>query len=176
VALGEIESVVQIVTETFETEDFDIATLAAYGLVEAFRIWSEARPPDRRFPARADIDIVLFKDMLSRLTLYDVIDGGRDFRYRVHSTDSAALLRDERTGKRRSEIPQPPERAARMDALLGRIVASGRPLLSRLPSQTREQPPHLTRLFLPLGNDGAVVDMILVVREPTGRNLSGPYL
>jgi len=71
---------------------------------------------------------------------------------------------------------QPPEKAARMDAVLRRVVASRRPLLSRLPAQTSRPPPFLTRLFLPLGNDGKTVDMILVVREPTSTSLAGPYL
>jgi hypothetical protein len=119
---------------------------------------------------------VLLKDVLARMTLYDVVDGGRDFRYRVHATDSAVFLGEERTGLLRSEIDQTPERAARMDALLRRAVEARRPLLSRLASQTRKPPPFLTRLLLPLGSDGKTVDMILVVREPASRTLAGPYL
>ena len=163
-------------TETCETEDFGRPELAAYGLDLAYRVWSEARPENRSLPARADIDIVLFKDMLSRLTLYDVIEGGYDFRYRVHSTESAAAIGQERTGMRRSEIDQPPEMAARMNERLRRVVASRRPLLSRLPSQTGIPPLFVTRLFLPLATEEAVVDMILVVREATGRYLLRPYL
>jgi len=162
-------------SEAFETEGFDVADLAPYELDGAYRIWQEARS-GRALPARSDIDILLLKDLLARLTLYEVIDGGRDFRYRVHATQSAAILGEERTGQLRSKIDQPPERAARMDALLRGVVASARPLLSRLPSQTRRPPPFLTRLFLPLGKDGKTVDMILVVREPTSPALTGPYL
>ncbi|MBM3548133.1 MAG: hypothetical protein FJX54_14375 [Alphaproteobacteria bacterium] len=94
-------------TETFETEGFDVAALAPYELDRAYRLWLEARGVDRDLPARADIDIVLLKDLLARLTLYDVIEGGNDFRYRVHATESAAIMGEERTGLRRSEIVQP---------------------------------------------------------------------
>lgn len=163
--------------ETFETEDFDESQLADHGLDRPYRIWAAARSQKGTLPARTDIDILALKDFLARLTLYDVIDGGKDFRYRVHSTESAVVMGEERTGKRRSEIDQPPERRARMDARLRRIVASARPLLSRLSSQTGAPPLFITRLFLPLATDGTVVDMILVVREPlVGRGRFRPYL
>ncbi len=163
--------------ETFETEDFAESQLAAHGLDRPYRLWAAAQALRGALPARADIDILALKDALPRLTLYDVIEGGKDFRYRVHSTESAAVMGEERTGKFRGEINQPPERRARMDARLRRIVTSARPLLSRLPSQTGAPPPFITRLFLPLATNGAVVDMILAMREPpVGRSRCRRYL
>jgi hypothetical protein len=166
------------VDEAFETETFTDTQLATWRLGKAYGVWNEARTRrGARLPGRGDIDILLLKGVLPRLTLYDVVDGGHDFRYRVHSTESAAVLKEERTGKLRSEIDQPPERAARTDAILRRIVASGRPLLSRLPSQSGAPPLFVTRLFLPLASDGRTVDMILVAREPTlGRGDVERYL
>lgn len=164
-------------TETLETEDFEESQLVDSGLDRPYQAWATAHAKKGALPSRADIDVLTLKDFLARLTLYDVIDGGQDFRYRVHATDSAVVLGEERTGKRRSEINHPPERRARMDARLRRVVASARPLLSRLPSQTGAPPHFVTRLFLPLATDGAVVDMILVVREPlVSRSRFGPYL
>jgi hypothetical protein len=165
------------VPQTFETETFSDTQLATYRLGQTYRVWNEAKIKRGALPARADIDILLLKDLLPRLTLYDVIDGGSDFRYRVHATESAAVLKMERTGKLRSEIEQPPARATRMDATLRRVVASGRPLLTRLRSQDGTPPLFVTRLFLPLATDGSAVDMVLVAREPTlGRGDVERYL
>jgi hypothetical protein len=163
--------------ESFETETFTETQLATYRLGGAWRVWNEARTRRGALPGRNDIDILELRELLPRLTLYDVVEGGRDFRYRVHATESAAVMKEERTGKLRSEIDQPPERAVRTDALLRRIVASGRPLLSRLRSQSGAAPLFITRLLLPLAADGRVVDMILVAREPTlGRGDVERYL
>jgi hypothetical protein len=67
------------------TIEFDPVCFTRVGLGAVQSYWDSKRR-GRSMPSRADIRPDELRDWLSQLMLVDVIDGGRDFRYRLLGT------------------------------------------------------------------------------------------
>lgn len=129
-------------------------------LLTLFRLW-QAKRGTRALPARADFAPDDLLPWFGNLVILDVIDGGKDFRYRLFGTVIAREAGFDMTGKLLSEYPikQPLEY---FFAVNREIVRRGTPAMSEhdpaVPAVRRRR-----RLILPLGKDGRTVDRILTV-------------
>lgn len=127
--------------------------------------WLQARDGTAAPPVEV-VDPFALRPALGHLSLLDVIDGGADFRYRVHGSLTAARARWEWTGRRVSEIDTP----LRFFFLVNyRAVTRRRqPLFSTHtpPAEVRMTAWH--RLILPLGRHEEV-ERLLVGILPTQR-------
>ena len=104
-------------------------------------------------------DPFALRPWLGHLILLDVIDGGKDFRYRLHGTWLVELFGADLTGKHLSELDYP---VARLWHEYQTCVRERRPL--SVVSKTLSEKDHrlIDKVVLPLAHDGAVVDRLLV--------------
>ena len=151
----------------FETSDRKLHPL----LSDLLGLWRQ-RCNNACLPSRADFDPLDLRRWLGRLQVLDVIDGGQDFRYRLHGTLLVELFGRDLTGRHLSELGH----AA--DALRREYDACAR---ERMPVAICSQPipekDHwiIDQLILPLAEDGVQVDRLLVGIVPTLRDDSaGP--
>jgi len=110
-------------------------------------------------PAWSELDPIELRRWLGDLNLLQVIDGGRDFRYRVHGTNISGLHGIEMTGKLVSDWP--PLIRARALATYRRAVADAKAYLVTEAELLQRHPRANSRLVLPFG-EGATVDKMLV--------------
>lgn len=121
--------------------------------------WDEKRG-DRRMPARADIDVQELKRWLGHLALLDVVDGGRDFVFRVHGVDLVELYGVDLTGKALSEAGSAVE-AVVLDEYRSVVDEKAPLFVKRHHAQPEKDFVGVSKLILPLSSDGETVDMIL---------------
>jgi hypothetical protein len=139
-------------------------------LLSLFRLWQSKRR-GRRLPARGDLRPEELKPWLGNLIVLDVIDGGRDFRYRLFGTNVVRQAGFDMTGKLLSEYP--------IEDALPHFFATHREVVRRAAPAFGEHDPRVAhvrrrrRLILPFGEDGRTVDRTMtanyaieVVREP----------
>lgn len=118
-------------------------------------------------PSRADVEPAEMKPWLSRVMLIDVIDGGRDFRYRLVGTDIASRLGFDATGTNLSALPQAPEHVAKFLEEHQAVVRSVRPgyAVHDYYSTNINRLIRFERLLLPLGEHDDEVTMLLGLRN-----------
>ncbi|HEY4116111.1 MAG TPA: PAS domain-containing protein [Rhizomicrobium sp.] len=106
----------------------------------------------RPWPARADISPKALKQCLRVIHLYDVVDGGAEFRARLVGTAVYPGLIEDQTGKFVSEHPDPGVRL-RFSAAMKQVLAAGEPVrtVSRRLTGTRLHDARTEGLWLPLG-------------------------
>lgn len=86
------------------TTDWDAGHLADTRLSEIYQYW-RSRCRDRPMPSRADIDPAqLPRRLLPFLLLVDVLEGPRDFRFRLAGTHFRDCVGIEPTGRRIAEV------------------------------------------------------------------------
>lgn len=100
--------------------------------------------------------------LLGDLQLLDVVEGGRDFRYRVHGTRSAGRAGFDMTGKLVSEMPTRPIVRALVTAVYRTVATLRVPvaMVHRAPIEITQAYWH--RLALPMVAAGGAVTRILV--------------
>lgn len=118
---------------------------------------------------RADrVDPIDMKPALGYVMLLDVLDGGRDYRYRVYPTEVARAVGADHSGKRTSEIPFSASALFYL-ATYRATIRRRRPLYTRNASPPHVAVYHWDRLVLPLAGAKGAVTRFLV------GNLPGPY-
>ncbi len=124
-------------------------------LLGLFRLWNKKRG-DRVLPARADLRPEELGPWLGNLIVLDVIDGGRDFRYRLFGTAIVMQAGFDMTGKFMSEYP--------IKQALPFFFATHCEVVRRATPAFGEHNPRVAtvrrrrRLILPFGEDGKTVD------------------
>lgn len=121
-------------------------------------------------PRRSDLDPVeIPRRVIPYCELIEVLRDPLDFRYRLVGTEIDRISRHAYTGRRVREIPgqAPP---SRMFDFLSLAVERAAPLCARLPYVGADRyVSSVENLLLPLGDDGATVDMlwsvVLVLRR-----------
>lgn len=115
----------------------------------------------RRMPTRAEIVAKDVKRCLRHMHIYDVINGGADFRARLVGTAVYPHLDEDQTGKLISKHPDPGVRL-RFAAIMRRVVETGEPVRSRSLRVTGNPlyDAQTEGLWLPLGR-GEKVEQIL---------------
>jgi hypothetical protein len=145
-----------------------LPVLAASDITDArlrrlFEHW-DARRRGARLPNRAAIDVVELKPWLGNLLLIEVIDGGRDFRYRVYGSTLAQYYGRDLTGKTIAEARAETREIVRSEYLS--VVREGRPLLVKRDRPVLHRQARVAKLILPLTCDGSSVGMLLVGAYP----------
>jgi hypothetical protein len=127
-------------------------------LLEYWNRRRDARP----MPARADISPRDIVRSLRYIHIYEVVEGGRDFRARLVGTSVYQGLDQDQTGRLISEHPDPGVRL-RFAMLLHHVFATAAPArsVSRRVTGNIMTDVRTEGLWLPLGEDGTV-DQILV--------------
>ena len=125
--------------------------------------WTEKRGK-RAGPLRQAIDPIELKGHLPSLFMLDVLDDGRDFRYRLVGTTITAMSGRDVTGAKLSMLyASHPDALARIAVLLGPVMSERRPVFAR--GTVFWRPERDFRRFeagyLPLSTDGDAVDIIL---------------
>lgn len=137
------------------------------GLAEILQYW-KTLCGDRPMPRRADFDPVAIPKLLANVCLVEVIDGGRDYYYRVAGSHLEEMSGQRLQGKLFSEIPHAKARQS-MSATCDACVEAAAPVVikNQLQEPGRE---HLsiTAIILPLSDDGEAVNMILTMTEFEG--------
>ncbi|WP_445680822.1 PAS domain-containing protein [Radicibacter daui] len=125
--------------------------------------WQSVCPPDQPFPARADIDPVALGGLLPFLFLTDVIEAGRDFRYRLVGTDIVNHTVRDNTGRLLSQLVAQGSQY-NLARLYAAAVKERQPMMQWLVYETGV---GLRRwyqtLVLPLSADGQAINMLLGV-------------
>lgn len=128
-------------------------------LRDVYRYW-QSKCGDRVFPRREDIDPTEIPALLPHVYLVDVIDGGRDFRFRLLGTHIVESVGLEFTGQLVSEFTRT-HKGDRRGRDYYRLIEHREPqhASGSLVSCGRE---HLQyeKVICPLSSDGEKIDMI----------------
>ncbi len=129
-----------------KAEDASHPELAAF-----YAVWNAARGA-RPMPERADIDIRSLRKHLRRMQLYDIVDNGQDFRFRVSGSDVFVANGIDMTGKLLSDHPNAGVRE-RLSHVLQQVTLTGQPIHARFESLEAfpVQNKTVESVYLPLG-------------------------
>jgi len=122
---------------------------------------------DRPMPDRSDIVPSEFVRMLPSVAIIEVIDGGRDFRFRLFGSELATWMGCDRTGQRFSEMqPAPgsdltPEQAQKrwIDVASGALAAA-RPIFPKAPVLTAGAVLTMHAVIMPLTAGGTEIEQL----------------
>lgn len=129
-------------------------------LKNLYEFWSGKRA-GRRMPSRTDFDTVEFAPWMGNLSLIDVVDGGRDFYYRVHGTLLVNYLGRDLTGGQVTDLA--PDQIDLVMAEYRNVLATSSPqFVSRPHINGNREFLRTDKLMLPLAHDGLTVTMIMV--------------
>jgi hypothetical protein len=151
----------------------DIGEVAEPQLRELYLYWDGKRG-GRPYPARGDVDPAEIKKLLPFVMLVDVLAEGRHFRFRLIGTDVALGVNP--TGKLQHEALPDGIYRDHISALFRRGAAGPGALYSRSSYGYTEieGPRSVSRLFMPLSLDGAMVDMMLIGQTADRQGPGGP--
>ncbi len=130
--------------------------------IQAFAAFWEKKRAARRAPPRSAIDPAEIVDHLPHILLLDVLDGGRDFRFRLVGTAVVRATGRDVTGRTFSDVYKIGSPAfTTMRSIHHRVVAECHPIFVRcdvfwLP---QDDPREFEGGFFPLSRDGETVDM-----------------
>ena len=125
-----------------------------------FAYWRGKAAPGR-LPGRAEVDPLEMKAALGCLALIEVHRAPLRFRYRLHGAKLAALDGFDLTGKWLDEHPAPVPRR-RLHSSWSRAAEQGLVIHGFRPCLDDIRPRRYEILVLPLADDGATVDKLLV--------------
>jgi hypothetical protein len=117
----------------------------------------------RAMPGRGDVSPAELKAQLPHILLADVIEDGKDFRYRLVGDQLAKFFPESPAGKLMSEAIAPfgEETVRATLSIYGQVVERRAPLRITGAGAFYGQDPKLFDAYLaPLSNDGATVNMI----------------
>ncbi|MBL8706790.1 MAG: PAS domain-containing protein [Rhodospirillales bacterium] len=143
-------------------------------LLALYRLWDSKRR-GRTLPARADFEHAELAPWFGNLILLDVLEGGKDFHYRLFGVTLAEEAGFDMTGRKLTDYPIT-SNLPHFFSVFTEIIKRRSPALSEhdpaVPNVRRRR-----RLILPLGRNGETVDMMMtynyaveIVRPPD------PYL
>ena len=129
----------------------DPASVTHPGLRAFYQMWNAARG-GRPMPERKDIGARAMKAFLYMVQLYDVVEGGADFRSRVSGADVFLVNGVDMTGKLVSEHPNAGIRE-RLLAVLRHVAEGAKPVHVRFELLEHFQVHHrvVESVYLPLG-------------------------
>ena len=123
------------------------------------RYWSQKRKLGWA-PAKGDIDRLEMASWLGNLMILSVVDGGRDFFYRLYGTNLVQLFGRELTGRKVSSLG-----LVERHRILGRfraVIDARKPRHFRFEHHLDEAVLAVCELTLPLTDDGERVSHLLV--------------
>lgn len=132
-------------------------------LIASVRDYWKRKRNDRELPDRKAIKPTEIKEWLPYILLADVIDGGKDFRYRLVGSRLHTYFPMMPTGKtiREAIAPFGDETLQQTLEVYGRVVKQRSPLRIKGDGAWYNQPPKIFEAILtPLSDDGVTVNMI----------------
>jgi hypothetical protein len=131
---------------------------------EAYTYWLTKRDA-RNMPSRVDIEPSELTRVLPHVMLVDVL-GPHRYRLRLVGTACTTAHGADATGKTLDDALKDDEYRAHVIGLYDKCVAERRPLYSEslLFRNGVDVDRHVKVIFLPLSNDGAMVNMVFVVQ------------
>ncbi len=127
--------------------------------------WNALRG-DQDLPRHTQIDPLDMQDALGFIMLLDVMDDGRDFRYRLYGSKVADRSRIDMTGKLLSEFEIAPLTRGFFIAGYRAVINRRLPLLTEHHHTPDIAITSTTRLVLPLADGGGAVSRMLVGNMP----------
>jgi PAS domain-containing protein len=124
----------------------------------------------RAMPGMAEIDALALRPALGYIALLDVIDSGRDFRYRLYGTILAAVACFDMTGRLMSEHRASPHVAHFYMASHRAAVTRGRPFFNLHRPSSTQITKGWHRVVLPLAGADGSVQRFLVGGVPIGHD------
>jgi hypothetical protein len=132
------------------------AETCPYPEAQALLGWWRALPRAGRWPGWRAIDKIGLKPWMGRLVVYEAVDGGADYRYRLVGSSLAAHAGFDLTGRLVSEVVYAGSSAALL-AHFARLNARGGPAwIDRLMPTARGYSMLGPRLWLPFGNGSGI--------------------
>jgi len=128
-------------------------------LLDFYALW-RGKCSGGRLPARTDFTLEDLRPYIGRIAILDVIDGGRDFRFRLYGTQIAEEYKGEMTGKSVT--------AFRANFFAAIVPGYRRAVETRQPHYDAPEIDDALmlykweRLVVPLASDGTTIDMIMV--------------
>lgn len=133
--------------------------------LQALTLWNAQRG-ERRFPPREALSPRAMAPFLRNTVLVRVIDGGKDYQFRVVGDAIVEVQGASLQGLTIGEIDKAqPGYGSALRPVYDRVVARGEPLAFRgqVPQAALRRAFFHESLVLPLGADGTTVDHLLVV-------------
>jgi hypothetical protein len=129
-------------------------------ILRFFAYW-QSKCRDRPMPSRADLDPTEIVEFLPNITLVDVVEDSRRFVYRLVGTAEVELRGNDPTGK---SVAEAYFAAVPADALdrYETVCATNAPFYEEDDYQAVDRYISEANLFLPLSDDGRIVNKVLV--------------
>lgn len=124
----------------------------------------------RPLPLAREIDAMEMRPALGYIMLMEVVDGGRDFRYRLYGSTIAAVAGFDMTGKLVTSHKASPYFVEFALAVYRAVLARGEPLLTEHGSPTSVNTHAWHRLVLPLAGADGAISRFLIGNLPIARN------
>lgn len=135
------------------------------GLRRLWRVWSGLRAArGGALPARSQLDVVDLAECWGDLVVLDVVDGGRDFVYRLYGTNVADAYGYDLTGL--SVRALPPSAIPFFFDYYSAICVERAACFCRRASAPEARVREWDRLSVPFAEDGQVVDRIFTAAYP----------
>ena len=120
-------------------------------------------------PQVRDFDVFTFRHAIGHMMYLDVIDGGRDFRYRVYGSRIAQFSGFDLTGKYLGHADAPSISRDFMLACYKALIRRQEPLFTQHKSPRDFLVATWSRLLLPLVNEAGQTERLLGVNIPSGK-------
>jgi hypothetical protein len=138
--------------------DAALARVRHFQLYDFYRYWDRLRD-GQTVPSRAELDPLEFPSALGYVSLFDVVEGGERFRYRLGSGNLLEVLGEEMTGRYLDQMPSESFREILADALQT-VVDSCWPLVIEGEIASGADRWHAEGLFVPLSTDRGRIDVV----------------
>ena len=133
---------------------------ASPSLYSLLRFWSDAAH-GADAPCRDRLDAFTLRPWLGHISIYEMIDGGRDFRIRLEGTAIVAITGEDWTGKRASEVDA--KYGSQIAAFMRDVVRTCQPMVHTM-RVFQNEVEFITRLLLPVrSRQGGPVDQVFLV-------------
>lgn len=113
-------------------------------------------------PCRDRLDVFTLRPWLGHISIYEMVDGGRDFRIRLEGTSIVAITGEDWTGRRASDVDA--RYGCRIAEFMRDVVRTRRPAIHTM-RVFQNEVEYITRLLLPVRafRDGPVDQVFLVI-------------
>lgn len=134
---------------------------ASPSLYSLLQFWTDTAA-DNSAPSRDRLDAFTLRPWLGHISIYEAIDGGRDFRIRLEGTSIVAITGEDWTGKRATEVDA--RYGCRIAEFMRELMHTRRPAIHTM-RVFQNEVESITRLLLPVRSrmDGPVDQVFLVI-------------
>jgi len=134
---------------------------ASPSLYSLLQFWADAAD-GKSTPSRDRLDAFTLRPWLGHISIYETIDGGRDFRIRLEGTAIVAITGEDWTGKRATEVDA--KYGCKIAEFMRELIHTHKPAIHTM-RVFQNEVEYITRLLLPVRSraDGPVDQVFLVI-------------